>query len=196
MCVLSSTVLYIVQLVIHGTDSFNIEAWGTAVWVMLTYTVAHHLSMRVWRNWYHVIAFHHHSKWKVVAASKQRWICASNHQTVCSQSCMYAASQYCQKNTLRLLLWCSGAELRLTYTLSKHPCCFVVVYVLCPGDQLEANRKSSFFVNLNRQNSLPTRKAFVETGTTCIWLTLSYEAWYCTSLLKKICMLVLYVTAS
>ncbi len=46
------------------------------------------------------------------------------------------------------------------------------------------------FVNSVRQNTLPTRKEFPETTTTCIWLTLSYEAWCYTSMLNKICMLV------
>ena len=54
----------------------------------------------------------------------------------------------------------------------------------------------SVLVNSVRQNTLPTRKAFLEKTITCIWLTLSCEAWYCTSLLKKICMLVPNVTVS
>ncbi len=44
-------------------------------------------------------------------------------------------------------------------------------------------------INSIRQNTLPTRKAFPEKTTTYVWLTTSYEVWYCTSLLEKTCML-------
>ncbi len=59
-----------------------------------------------------------------------------------------------------------------------------------------ATRQRSVLVNSVRQNTLRTRKAFPEKTTTCIWLTLSYEAWYCARLLKKICTLVHNVTIS
>ncbi len=59
-----------------------------------------------------------------------------------------------------------------------------------------ATRQRSVLVNSVRQNTLRTRKVFPEKTTTCIWLTLSYEAWYCTRLLKKICTLVPNVTIS
>ncbi len=49
-------------------------------------------------------------------------------------------------------------------------------------------------VSSDRQNTPYnyTRDAFLETSPTCIWLTLSYsyEAWYCTSILNRIRMLV------
>jgi hypothetical protein len=63
---------------------------------------------------------------------------------------------------------------------------------------LGANRQSSVLVNSVSQYTLATRKLFPEKLTICIWLTPSYEAWYCTctSLLKKICMLVPNVTVS
>ncbi len=50
-------------------------------------------------------------------------------------------------------------------------------------NDLGANKQSSVLVNSVRQNTLPTRKAFPEKTTTCIWLTVSYEAWYCTILI-------------
>jgi len=63
---------------------------------------------------------------------------------------------------------------------------------------LGANRQSSVLVNSVSQYTLATRKLFPEKLTICIWLTPSYEAWSCTctSLLKKICMLVPNVTVS
>ncbi len=63
---------------------------------------------------------------------------------------------------------------------------------------LGANRQSSVLVNSVSQYTLATRKLFPEKLTICIWLTPGYEAWSCTctSLLKKICMLVPNVTVS
>jgi len=96
------------------------------------------------------------------------------------------------------------ASLRLRFkigvTFAQRKSCWrsqqLLSICLIPGDQLGANRKSSVLVNSVRQNKPPTRKAFPEKITTCIWLTLNYEPWYCTSLLKFFCMLVPNVTVS
>lgn len=67
--------------------------------------------------------------------------------------------------------------------------CTVLYYVL------GANRQNYVLVHALSKKTLPTRK-FSEEITTCTWLTISYEACYCTSLLNKICMLVPNVTVS
>jgi len=68
---------------------------------------------------------------------------------------------------------------------------------LIPRDQLGAIRQNGSVLMISvRQNAPFAQKALLEKSTTCIWLTLSYEAWYCASLMKRICMLVPNVTVS
>jgi len=71
-------------------------------------------------------------------------------------------------------------------------CC--IVYVTCPpgaqdqlgGEEGGGSRQSSVF-GFSQTQYFATKQLFPEKVITCIWLTLSYEVWCCTSWLKLLC---------
>jgi len=109
----------------------------------------------------------------------------SHLDTVLYCTVLYCTVLYCT------VLYCTVLYCTVLY-------CTVLYCTVLYCTVLGANRQSSVLVNSVSQYTLATRKLFPEKLTICIWLTPSYEAWYCTctSLLKKICMLVPNVTVS